>query len=95
MAKLAEASVAFNEAMKEIEADEESYWNSLSKEDQLKCFCAVIRRIYKGELEDRGSYRYVLYNTFGFGPEAYVSAQVAGYLTIHNILVDSQEEKEV
>lgn len=92
MAKLAEASVAFNEAMKEIEAEEESYWNSLSKEDQLKCFCAISRRIYQGEIVDKGTYRYVLYNTFGFGPEAYASAQMAGYLAIHNAIYDSEHE---
>lgn len=92
MAKLAEASEVFNQAMKEIEADEEAYWNSLSKEDQLKCFCAVARRIYQGEIVDKGSYRHVLYTTFGFGPEAYASAQMAGYLAIHNAIYDSEHE---
>lgn len=95
LAKLAELSEVFNQAMKEIEADEESYWNSLSKEDQLKCFCAVARRIHKGEIEDRGSYRYVLYDVFGFGPEAYGAAQGAGYLAIHNAIYDSEHERDV
>lgn len=95
MAKLAEVSEAFNEAMAEIEADEEHYWNTLSKEDQLKCFCAVARRIYKGEIVDKGSYRYVLYNTFGFGPEAYAPAQMAGYLAIHNAIYDAEHEGKV
>lgn len=95
MAKLGEFSEIFNQAMKEIEAEEESYWNSLSKEDQLKCFCAVIRRIHKGDIVDKGSYRYVLYNVFGFGPEAYASAQMAGYLEIHNAIYDSEHERDV
>ena len=81
---LDEISKIFNEAMAEIEKDSEDYWNSLSKEDQLKAFCAISRRIYKGEIEERGSYRYVLYDVFGFGPEAYAPAQLAGYLEIHN-----------
>ena len=95
MQALAETGKIYMEALKEIENEQETYWNSLSKDDQIKCFCAVVRRIYKGDIEERGSYRYVLYQVFGFGPEAYAQAQDAGYLTIHNALFDSQEEKEV
>ena len=83
----------FTKRMEEIEKDSESYWNSLSKDEQLKAFCAVVRRIHKGDLEDRGSYRYVLYQVFGFGPEAYAPAQMSGYLTIHNALFDSEEAR--
>ena len=81
-------------AMKEIEAEQEEFWNSLSKEDQIKCFCAISRRIYKGEIEDKGSYRYVLYTVFGFGPEAYAQAQDAGYLSIHNAIYDAEHERD-
>lgn len=81
----------FQDSMKDIEKEQEKFWNSLSKEEQLKAFCAVVRRIYEGELVDEGSYRYVLYETFGFGPEAYAQAQCAGYLTIHNLLVKPYE----
>lgn len=88
-----EVSKTFNEVMAEIEKESEAYWNSLTKDEQLKVFCAVVRRIHKGELQDRGSYRYVLYQTFGFGPEAYAQAQMSGYLSIHNALFDSEEAK--
>jgi len=88
------AQSAFKEAMDALEADQEEYWNSLSKEDQLNAFCAVARRIYKGDIIDRGSYRYVLYQVFGFGPEAYAAAQVAGYLSIHNAIFDAIEAEE-
>jgi len=88
---LNDISDIFNKVMAEIEQESENYWNSLSKEDQLKVFCAVSRRIYQGEIVDRGSYRHVLYDTFGFGPEAYAQAQMSGYLTIHNAIFDSGE----
>lgn len=91
--KWQDASDQFNEVMKQIENESEEYWNSLSKQDQLKAFCAVSRRIYKGEIEERGSYRYVLYQVFGFGPEAYAQAQMSGYLSIHNAIFDSDEAK--
>jgi len=38
-------SESYEKAMKEIEQRQEEYWNSLSKDDQLKAFCAVVRRI--------------------------------------------------
>jgi hypothetical protein len=87
---LEEISKTFNEAMKVHEDRSEQYWNSLTKEQQLDAFCAISRRIYSGEIEDQGSYRYVLYDVFGFGPEAYAQAQLAGYLAIHNSIYAGQ-----
>lgn len=94
-AKLNEISKTFNQSMKEAEDAQEQYWNSLSKEDQIKCFCAVARRIHKGEIEDRGTYRWVLYDVFGFGPESYAQAQIAGYLAIHNSIMGPDEERNL
>lgn len=88
---LEKVSKVFNETVDHIEKDQEDYWNSLSKQDQLKAFCAVVRRIHQGEVQEQHSYRGMLYSVFGFGPEAYVQAQVAGYLTIHNMLFDARE----
>jgi len=82
-----ELSELFNNAMNEIEQQHEEYWNSLTKEQQLAAFCAVSRRIHQGELVDKGTYRHVLYGVFGWGPEAYAPAQMAGYLDIHNSIV--------
>jgi hypothetical protein len=89
---LDEVSRIWNDAMQAIEQDSEQYWNSLSKEDQLKVFCAVCRRIYQGDIVDKGTYRYVLYNVFEFGPEAYAPAQLAGYLAIHNSIFDDEHD---
>jgi hypothetical protein len=85
----------YTEAMKELENEQEAYWNSLTPSQQLAAFCAVSRRIYKGEIEDGGTYRYVLYEIFGFGPEAYAAAQDAGYLAIHNSIYDASHEREL
>jgi hypothetical protein len=95
MKDLEEISNAFNEAMKYVEEEQEKFWESLSKDDQLKVFCAVCRRIYKGEVQDQRSYRGVLYDVFGFGPEAYGQAQVAGYLSIHNAIFTSEQEHQM
>jgi hypothetical protein len=93
--ELSDISNIFIKAMKEIEEEEEKYWNSLSKDDQLKAFCAVCRRIHKAEIEDKGTYRYALYNVFEFGPEAYAAAQMAGYLDIHNSIFDIETEQRL
>ena len=84
----AEACRLFEEGMSLVEKKSEDYWNSLTKEQQLDAFCAVIRRIYLGDCLQRRSYRGVLYGVFGFGPEAYAAAQRAGYLSIHNDLFE-------
>jgi hypothetical protein len=80
------ASELFEEGLRHDDQASEAFWRSLTKEQQLQAFCAVSRRIRKGELELGGSYRYVLYQVFGFGPEAYVPAMYAGYMDIHNAI---------
>ena len=90
---LVDFSNQFNQVMAEIEKESEAYWNGLSKEEQLKAFCAVSRRIHQGEIVDQGSYRHVLYGVFEFGPEAYAPAQLAGYLDIHNCIMGPDHDK--
>ena len=90
-----EVSNKWTEVMDEIGKDSEAYWNSLSKEDQLKAFCAVSRRIYQAEIVDQGTYRHALYGVFGFGPEAYAPAQLAGYLAIHNSIMASDHDERL
>lgn len=82
-------------AMKEIEDSQESFWNSLTKEQQLACFCSVSRRIHRGEIVDRGTYRYVLYQIFGFGPEAYGAGMDCGYMAIHNSIFTPECERDL
>ena len=74
----------------ELEEDHDKFWNGLSKDDQLKAFCSVMRRLYKAEIEQNSSYRHTLYDVFGFGSESYVQAQVSGFLAIHNAIWDGE-----
>lgn len=62
----------------------EELWNKLSPSDRLELFCHVVSKLTKAELHDRISYRGVLYEEFGFGPESYVAAQLSGFLELHN-----------
>lgn len=80
-----------NEAAAEYEKKNDEWWNSLSVDEQEDAFYAVVKRIYKGEIVDRGSYRYVLYQVFGFGPEAYMLGMECGYLELHNAIYTHEE----
>lgn len=88
---LAETRNAFLEAAEHEKSLSESFWNGLSSEEQLWAFCAVMRRLHKGELEDKRSYRGVLYSVFNWGPEAYAPAQLSGFLDIHNSIYTSDD----
>jgi hypothetical protein len=74
----------FTEVMEAIRQDREQFWASLSKDQQLKAFCAVVERLAEAELDEQLTYRGVLYEKFGFGPDAYVRSQMSGLLRLHN-----------
>lgn len=93
--ELSEMGQRFQKVIDAMEKEQEDYWNSLTKEQQLLAFCAMSRRIVDGEIKQKGTYRYVLYNVFGFGPEAYLPAQCAGYLDIHNAIFDAEHEADL
>jgi len=82
-----------HESMDDFRKDANSFWDNLSYEDKLKAFFAVCERIHKGDLKDRGSYRYVLYQVFGFDMDAYTLGIECGYLDIHNSIVSEEDRK--
>ena len=84
-------AVMAEQAKKEYELETEKWWNNLSYEERRKAFYEVTRRIYQGDIESHGSYRYVLYNVFGFEPDMYVAGMDSGYMAIHNCLCDGEE----
>jgi hypothetical protein len=93
--KLSEALAALQELQEEVKAankaDAEAFWDNLSYEDKLLAFYSVVSRIYDGEIKQRGSYRYVLYDVFGFGPEAYGLGMECGYMYLHNAIFDGEK----
>lgn len=93
--KFQEASRVFQQAVEQYQKEADELWDNLPYDDQLKLFCAVSKLIFKGEIEEKGTYRHVLYQTFGFGPDAYVPAQCSGYLSIHNAIYDGERIGEI
>ena len=86
--KFIEASKAFQEAADAYQKEADEFYAALPHDDRLKIFCAVMKLLAKGELEKKGSYRYILYDVFEFGMESYACAQHAGYLPLHNSIYD-------
>ena len=89
---LADMEELFQKAIAEQVEQEETFWNSLTQEEQLSAFCCVSRRINKGELKERTTYRGMLYGVMGFGAESYARALDAGYMEIHNAIFDASEQ---
>jgi hypothetical protein len=89
--ELSDISQQFEKARLEREVQNDVWWNSLTEEERENAFYAVCKRIHKGDLQDNGSYRYVLYDTFGFDHGMYVDGMNCGYMAIHNAIFDGEE----
>ena len=82
---------AWEAARLEYESKNDAWWNGLTEEEREDAFYAVIKRIYKGDVEQKGTYRWVLYDVFGFDPSMYMRGMDCGYLNLHNIIFDGLE----
>lgn len=78
----------WKEFEKRLFAEQDRFWDSLTKDQQLLVFCKVVRKLVKAELEENRSYRGVLYSEFEFDLDAYVVAQISGFLDLHNCIGD-------
>lgn len=95
MDALHESGNAFLKAANEWQDVANSYYSSLEPEEQLWAFCAVVEKLSKGELDENRSYRGILYDTFGWGPESYAAAQHAGFLGLHNSIYRFEDLEHV
>lgn len=88
---LEELSVLFKEVDEENQKREDEVWESLDYETQLDVFCAIMRKLKQGEIDESRSYRGILYDVFGFDLDSYTRAQFAGFLDIHNAIIPKSE----
>jgi hypothetical protein len=93
--RLHESGQQFREAMEAYQQMANSYYSSLEPEEQLWAFCSIVEKLCKGELDEGRSYRGILYQTFGWGPEAYAPAQCAGFLSLHNSIYKFEDLESV
>ncbi len=83
---LAACSATMAEYKAEYESDCDKFWNGLTNEQKLMAFYSVCQKIHKADVVDQGSYRWALYDVFGFGMESYGAGMDCGYMEIHNLI---------
>jgi len=85
-------SQEMEKARKVYEHDNDTWWNGLTEQEREDAFYAVVKRIHQAELKDKGSYRYALYDVFGFDAGMYGKGMDCGYMAIHNAIVNGEED---
>ena len=86
--KLAELGQEIEKGREQYEQDTDSWWDNLTEKEREDAFYSVIKRMYKAEVQDRGTYRWALYDVFGFDPSMYGAGMDCGYMAMHNIIFD-------
>jgi len=88
LTKLAEIGQEIEKARKIYEHDNDTWWDGLTEKEREDAFYAVCKRMYKAEVQDRGTYRWALYDVFGFDGGMYGRGMDCGYMALHNIIFD-------
>ena len=88
---MTEIGQELEKARDEYEKQNEAWWNGLSEQEREDAFYAVCKRIWKADGMDNGTYRYALYDLFGFDPGMYGRGMDCGYMAIHNAIFDGEE----
>jgi hypothetical protein len=92
---LSELGEQHEESRLRYEAENDAWWDSLSEEEREDAFYAVVKRIHKAEIIDRGTYRYALYDVFGFDAGMYGLGMDCGYMTLHNSIYSPEEIRDL
>jgi hypothetical protein len=82
------------EALEQYEQKAKEYYDSLGMDNQLLLFFYITNVIFRNYFKDNGSYRGLLYNKFGFGPEAYSLGMDSGMFALHNSISTPDESEE-
>ena len=89
---LAKLSQLMEESRIQYEAENNAWWNGLTEKEREDAFYAVCKRIHKAEIEDQGTYRWALYDVFGFNECMYRKGMDCGFMDIHNSIIDEDQK---
>jgi hypothetical protein len=81
-------------ALQEYKQKAKDYFESLETDNQLLLFFYITNVIFENYFNDNGSYRGLLYDKFGFGPEAYSLGCDSGMFELHNSISTPDELEE-
>lgn len=69
----------------------DTWWDGLSEQEREDAFYSVCKRIHQAELKDKGTYRYALYDVFGFDGGMYMRGMDCGFMALHNAIGDGED----
>lgn len=72
--------------------DADKWWDNADYETRQLAFYSVIDRMRQSELLDKGSYKFAIYDTFGFKGDMYGPGIECGYMDLHNQIADIFEQ---
>ena len=93
--ELSDLGQEMEKAQKVYEHDNDAWWNGLTEKEREDAFYAVCKRIWKADGIDNGTYRYALYDVFGFDPGMYMQGMDCGYMAIHNAIGDGEDYQKM
>ena len=76
-----------------FESKVDSWWDSRTQQEREWAFYSVCKRIHKAELQDKGTYRWALYDVFGFDGGMYTKGLDCGFMALHNAIFDGNEQE--
>ena len=82
------------EALEQYTQKAKEYFESLEMNNQLLLFFHITNTIYANYFQDNSSYRGLLYDKFGFGPESYSIGMDSGMFAVHNAISTPDELEE-
>ena len=92
---LSDFAQEMEKSRKVSEEENDAWWNGLTEKERQDAFFAVCKRIYVADVVDRGTYRYALYDVFGFDEGMYCKGIDCGYMGIHNAIGDGEDYQKM
>jgi uncharacterized protein YkuJ len=82
------------EALEQYKQKAKECFDSLEMDNKLLLFFHITNTIFENYFKDNSSYRGLLYDKFGFGPEAYTLGMDSGMFALHNSISTPDENEE-
>ena len=82
------------EALEQYKQKAKEYFESLEMDNRLLIFFHITNVIFENYFKDNSSYRGLLYDKFGFGPEAYSLGMDSGMFALHNAISTPEDLEE-
>jgi len=79
---------AWAAAEKKQNAEDAAWWDSLTMEGRAQAFRQITKLIHKADIQDKGSYRYAMYDIFNLD----YSDGLSHYIDIHNFIYRGLEQ---